>query len=488
MEIGMKKFADIVGADHFYDAPENLEAYSQDHSFVPSRKPLAVVKPRNTDEIKQIIDLANETLIPLIPTSSGLPKFHGDTIPTCPGIVVDLSGLDQVLRVDRRNRVAMIHPGVTFGKLRMALVDSGMVPYTPLLPRSTKSVLASYLEREPITVPKDHWHFNDPIAAGEVIIGDGHRQGFGDTASLSKEEVETGDIIPVYPSGPGAIGWLTMIQGAQGTLGIVPWANVRCRIKPSIQKPFLIPAVALKDIVPFLQKILRPRFVEELFIVNGFALASMLSEEAEGIKKLRIGLPPWVLFLTIAGYERYPEEKVQWKEEQVRETAIREGVELKDAVGEVSAFGLLKTLEKTTDKDRRLRYKESCQVLPFETTLDRTPELAALLIRMAGDYGFPSADLSMYIQPVLQGCQCQCEVVFPYNPGDKREVETVKHLFAAAAQRARDKGAYYSRPYGMLRDITYKDTEVAHVLLKIKNILDPNDIMNSGKLYSLTSD
>jgi FAD/FMN-containing dehydrogenase len=477
------KFRNIVEKNNFYDAPEILEAYSKDYSFVPPRKPLAVIKPKNTDEIKQIIDLANETLTPIIPTSSGFPKFHGDTIPRMSGIVVDLSDLDQVLRVDRRNRVAMIDPGVTFGKLRMALKESGMVPYTPLLPRSTKSVLASLLEREAITVPKDHWNFNDPIAGGEVVIGDGHIQGFGDTAGHSKKEVERGEVIPVCPSGPGAIGWLTMIQGAQGTLGIVRWAVVRCRIKPCNQKPFLIPALTLKDVLPFLQKILRPRFVEELFILNAFGLASIFSEDPEEIKRLRTTLPPWVLFLNIAGYERYPEEELEWKEEQVKETAAREGVELKNAVGGVSALSLLRTLEKTADKDRRLRYKGSCQILPFETTLDKTPELTALIARVAGDYGYPSGDLSIYIQPVIQGCQCQCEVAFPYNPEDTQELETVKNLFPVAAQRMSDMGAYYSRPYGMLADITFKDTTVVKVLRKIKSILDPNDIMNSGKLY-----
>jgi FAD/FMN-containing dehydrogenase len=483
MEIVMKKFMDIVGVDHFSDSPEILEAYSKDHSFVPSRKPLAVIKPKNTDEIKEIIDLANETLIPIIPTSSGFPKFHGDTIPTIPGIVLDLSTLDQVLRVDRRNRVAMIDPGVTFGKLRMALKDSGMVPYTPLLPRSTKSVLASYLEREPITIPKDHWNFNDPIAGGQVIIGDGHLQGFGDTASYTKEEVITGDVVPVSPQGPSSIGWLTMIQGAQGTLGIVPWMGVRCRVKPSIEKSFFIPGQTLNDIIPFLQKILQRRFVEELFILNAFALATTLSEDAKEIKKLQAALPPWILFLNIAGYERYPKEKVEWKEEQVRQTATWAGVELKDSVGGVSAFNFLRTLKKTADKDRKLRYKDSCQVLPFETILGRTPDLATLVVRIAGDCGYPAADLSIYIQPIIQGCQVQCEVVFPYNPEDISEVETVRNLFETAAQRMRKMGAYYSRPYNTLADIIYKDAEVLNVLRKIKNILDPNDIMNSGKLY-----
>jgi len=198
----LEKFADIVGSDHFFQDEEILEAYSKDHSFAPRRKPLAVIKPSCTDDIKRIIDLANETLTNIIPTSSGFPKFHGDTVPTCPGVVVDLSQLDRVLRVDRRNTIAIIEPGVTFGALRSRLEEKGMVPYTPLLPRSTKSVLASALEREPIIIPKDHWDFSDPLAGGEVVIGDGHIQGFGDSAGRSKEELETGEAIPVIPWKP----------------------------------------------------------------------------------------------------------------------------------------------------------------------------------------------------------------------------------------------------------------------------------------------
>jgi FAD/FMN-containing dehydrogenase len=473
----------IVGVDHFYDAPEILEAYSKDHSFAPPRKPLAVLKPTERDQIRKIVSLANDTLMTIIPTSSGFPKFNGDTIPACPGIVLDLSDLAKVIRVDRRNKVAIVEPGVTFGKLRTALDNEGMVPYTPLLPRSTKSVLASALEREPITLPKDHWDFNDPIAGGEVIIGDGHIQGFGDSAGHTKEEVEKGEAVPVIPLGPSSIGWLNMIQGAQGTLGIVSWASVRCRIKPSIQKPFFIPAQDLREIVSLMQMILRRRFSEEIFVVNNFVLASILSEEAKGIKKLQASLPPWVLFFNIAGYARYPEKEIEWKEEQAMEMAAREGKELKDAMEGISAIKLLKVLEGTAEKDRRLRFKDSCQILPFSTTLDRTPELTVLVGRIAGEHGYSPADIGIYVQPVIQGCECQCEVSYPYSPNDRQETERVRNLYRATANELSYKGAYYSRPYGILADITYRDPEILNVLRKIKGILDPNDILSSGKIY-----
>jgi len=66
-------------------------------------------------------------------------------------------------------------------------------------------VLASALEREPIIIPKDHWEFTDPLAGGEVIIGDGHMQGFGDSAGRTKKEVETEKAIPSYRLGPSNI-------------------------------------------------------------------------------------------------------------------------------------------------------------------------------------------------------------------------------------------------------------------------------------------
>jgi FAD/FMN-containing dehydrogenase len=481
--MSLGKFADIAGPDRFYDAPETLEAYSKDHSFTTPRKPLAVMKPRHTDDIKEIIDLANETLVNIIPTSSGFPKFHGDTIPACAGITLDLSDLNQVLRVDRRNKIAIIEPGVTFGKLRYKLEEQGMVPYTPLLPRSTKSVLTSALEREPITIPKDHWDFNDPLAGGQVVIGDGHVQGFGDSAGRSKKEIEDGTAVPVFPLGPSNIGWLTMIQGAQGTLGIVRWASVRCRTKPSIQRPSFVVTEDLREIIPFVQKVLKPRLVEEIFIINSFSLANVISEEVNEIRNLRSILPKWALFVNVAGYERYPEEEVAWKEAHLKELASQDKLVLRDAVSGFSATSLLKILERTSDKDRRLRYKDSCQVLPFSTILDKMTELTLCLTRIAEDYAYPSTDLSIYIQPIIQGCQCDCEVVFPYNPHDKQETEQVRKLFITAAKEMNNIGAYYSRPYGPLADITYKDSGVANILRKIKGILDPNDIMNSGKLY-----
>ena len=143
-----EKLVKIVGAGNVSHEPATLNEYSKDMSFVNTVKPDYVVKPRNAGDVEKIVKLANETLTPLVPVSSGPPHFRGDTVPGIGGaVIVDLSGMKKIIRVDRRNRVAMCEPGVTFDELIPAVAKEGLRLNMPLLPRKSKSVIGSMLER-----------------------------------------------------------------------------------------------------------------------------------------------------------------------------------------------------------------------------------------------------------------------------------------------------------------------------------------------------
>ncbi|MFL9829177.1 FAD-binding oxidoreductase, partial [Rhodoplanes sp. SY1] len=109
---------DIFGPDAVFDDPDLLDAYAHDESFAESVKPQFVVRPKTTEQVQALVKLANTTRTPLVPVSSGAPHFHGDTVPSAAeAIIVDLSGMKGILRVDPRNRIAVIEPGVTFAEL-----------------------------------------------------------------------------------------------------------------------------------------------------------------------------------------------------------------------------------------------------------------------------------------------------------------------------------------------------------------------------------
>jgi len=171
----------LVGEKNVLDDPTTLEGYSKDQSFTQTIKPRFVVRPSNVDEVQKIVGWANETRTPLVPVSSGPPHFHGDTIPSVPGaIIVDLSGMKRIINIDRRNRMAVVEPGVTYSELEPALAAKGLTLSKPLLPRANKSVVTSLLEREPRLNCRMQWSSLDPLRCLEIVWGDGNRLWTGD--------------------------------------------------------------------------------------------------------------------------------------------------------------------------------------------------------------------------------------------------------------------------------------------------------------------
>ena len=174
----------IVGKGNVLDDPETLKAYSRDESFVLPIKPWLCVKPKNVDEVQAIVKWANQTETPLVPVSSGPPRFHGDTVPSATGaVIVDLSRMKRIIKIDRRNRIAHIEPGVTYPQLQPELAREGLRLTTPLVPRANKSVVASLLEREPTLIPRHQWAALDPLRCTEVVWGDGQKFVTGDAGN-----------------------------------------------------------------------------------------------------------------------------------------------------------------------------------------------------------------------------------------------------------------------------------------------------------------
>jgi len=129
-ERGMAKIEDlarVVGKKQVVTGEEERSAYKDDASFVAGKMPQCVVRPRNTEEVQKIVRLANDTHSALVPCSSKGPRTRGDTVPAVDdAVIVDLSGMDAIVRIDKRNKVAMVEPGVSFGVLQDAAAKEGL--------------------------------------------------------------------------------------------------------------------------------------------------------------------------------------------------------------------------------------------------------------------------------------------------------------------------------------------------------------------------
>jgi FAD/FMN-containing dehydrogenase len=484
--IERKQLVGIVGAANVSSDKARLDEFSHDVSFVNPITPVNVVRASDAAEIKKLVKLANETRTPLVPVSSGAPHFRGDTVPGIGGaVVVDLSGMKKIINVDRARRVAMVEPGVTFGELIPAAAKEGIRLNMPLLPKKSKTVVASLLEREPVLMPKYQWDISDPLACVEVIFGNGEEFRTGQAAGPgSIEEQWAVGGVQKAPYGPGVTSWHRLVQGAQGTMGIVTWASMRCELVPDLEEAFVVGSSNLNSLMDMAAWLIRLRMVNECFILNNTNLAAILAKRSKDYQALKNTLPPWVLFYNVAGYEVLPEERVSSNIEDITGITQRLGLEARKAAGDISANEILKTVQQPSAEPYwKLRYKGSCEDIFFLTINDKVEGLINTMKSAAGKAEYPISDIGIYLQPIVQGTGMHCEFNLFYNPEDASETRRVRNLSTSATRSLLDGGAFFSRPYGENTSlILNRDAATVEVLNTLKNIFDPNHVMNPGKI------
>ena len=234
-------------------------------------------------------------------------------------------------------------------------------------------------------------------------------------------------------------------------MGIVTWASMRCEILPSLEEPFVVGSSKLDTLLELASWLIRLRMVNECFILNNTNLAAIFAKKwPADYQKLKDALPAWTLFYTVAGYEYLPEERVSSYIKDITDLTQRLGVEAAKAAGGISANEILKAVQKPSGEPYwKLRYKGACQDIFFLTINDKLEGQIEVMDDLADKAGYPTSDMGVYIQPIVQGTGCHCEFNLFYDPGNSRELNRVKELIRLSHQRTlMAKGAFFSRPYG----------------------------------------
>ena len=327
--------------------------------------------------------------------------------------------------------------------------------------------------------PKYQWNLLEPLRSLEIVWGNGDKfYSGGGTFRGEKEEDWQEGKVPLVGPGPGQLDFYKFVSAAQGSMGIVTWASVKCEVFAEYRKLFFIPAGRLEDLIDFTYKILKFRFGDELFIMNNTGLASILANDPDEIAALRETLPPWTVIVGLA------KEKVEAQENDIRDIAQQFGLKMAPALSGCRGGELLDLILKpSTEPYWKLRYKGGSQEIFFLTTLDKTPSFVDTRVAAANEHQYPAPDIGVYLQPVHQGVGCHCEFILPFNRENQAEILKTQALFRDVSFKLLRQGAFFSRPYGIWAEMVYNaDARTTMVTQKIKEIFDPNNVMNPGKL------
>lgn len=467
------------------DAAEARHAFAADADAAGQRAPRTILRPAGTEQVLQLLQWANDSGAAVVPVSSTGRRRRGDTVPQVDdAVIADLSGMNRLLHADSRDKIAIVEPGVDFARIDRLLQPHGLRAFRPLAPRAGKSVVASHLEREPLIAANDHWDVADPFGGTHLVLGNGQALPTGTAGSeLPLDRQLALGHRQMVPVGPTNIDPLRVVQGAQGTLGIMTWAALYCERIPSAETAWFCPAPALEPLQHLARDIVHRRLGNAVFIVDQVQLALLLAGDRDTFLRRRSQLPAWTLFVSAAAGRQRPAEKLAWQRADVEHCARTHGSAARTELAGCRAQDLLQALRQPGPVSFRDRPLGAHRELFFLHQLLRIGPFEPLVRQTLAQAGFGDWPLGTYVQPTAQGVNCHVEFTLPFDPQDRAVAARLDEAWHLAARRCAEVGGFFSRPYGRWAEFAYGRDSGGRTLQRLaKSLFDPRNVMNPGRL------
>ena len=256
----IEQFKKIVGEGFVFTDEESLNNYAHDETENLHFLPDIVIKPRSADEISAIMRLCNEYKIPLTPRGAGT-GLSGGALPHLGGVLLSMERMNSILEIDERNLQVTTEPGVITEVLQNAVKEKGLF-YPP-----------------------------DPSSRGSCFIGGNIAENSGGPKAVKYGVVKdyvlnlelvlpTGEIIwtgaNVLKNSTG-YNLTQLVVGSEGTLGIVTKIVLKLLPFPKYDLLMLVPFNSLEKAGAAVSAIFRAGFTPsamELVEINALKIVS----------------------------------------------------------------------------------------------------------------------------------------------------------------------------------------------------------------------
>lgn len=221
-EAAKQLFIQIVGRENYDDSKAGRLVYSYDATPQFQAIPEAVMAPRNTKEVSEIVKVCAEYRIPIVPRGSGTNLCAG----TCPiegGIVLLFKHMNRILEIDEDNLTATVQPGVITLDLIKSVEEKGL--FYPPDPSSMKisTIGGNINENSGGLRGLKYGVTRDYVLGLEAVLANG-------------DVIRTGGKLAKDVAGYDLT---RLLVGSEGTLGIITEATLKLVPMPEAKKTML---------------------------------------------------------------------------------------------------------------------------------------------------------------------------------------------------------------------------------------------------------
>ncbi|MGG2939448.1 glycolate oxidase subunit GlcD [Heyndrickxia faecalis] len=462
IETGAKeKLIQVVGRENYDDTQAGRLVYSYDASPQFQSMPDAVVAPRNKEEVQKIVKICNKHRIPIVPRGSGSNLCAG----TCPiegGIVLLFKHMNKILEIDEENLTVTVEPGVITLDMIKAVEAKGL--FYPPDPSSMKisTIGGNINENSGGLRGLKYGVTRDYVLALEAVLANG-------------EVIRTGGKLAKDVAGYDLT---RLLVGSEGTLAVITEATLKLVPMPEAKKTMLALYQDIEACAQTVSDIIANRIIPAT--LEFLDQPTLQAVEAFA----HIGLPTNVKAVLLIEQDG-PQEVVERDIEKIADICRKQhAVDVKVAASPEHAEALMTARRSALSALARLKPTTILE----DATVPRS-EVAKMVVainEIAEKYGLHIGTFGHAGDGNLHPT-CLADI------RDQDEMERVEKAFAEIFQKAIELGGTITGEHGVgMAKAPYLEWKLGKpgisVMNAIKNALDPNHILNPGKVFAKETD
>ena len=465
----LEELVSIVGKENATAAKHIRYAYSYDLSFVKPKLPDYVVMATTVEQIQNIMKFANREKIPVVPYTAGT-NIGGLCIPERGGILLDLKRMNKIIRIDDESHYAVIEPGVSHAQLATELYKYNLRWSWPVGPPSASS--SSCAISHGIGGLSGRYGLNsEEITSMEVVLPTGELVRVG---SCAIQEDSWHSVLPL-PQLDGLFkGWL-------GTSGVVTKIGLRVHPIPPVLKVFTVSTQNIEDMVSYMRNLGNYEICDDLTAVSWWL--AQVPIPSPYIPKPD-NAPEWFCFGTTFSWTEKEKEAREEMWQMTLEEEQKKGTSIKYAEYPEEALKARTQLPSQIVGSTKNYTKMAGGGISWPGTFTPVNKWAPVYNewkKILIDHNLSPSVRATNYRGVHYG---MLRAMIPFNKKSPEATENARQAIVECLKVDLDAGGI---PYKPPVDFAAEINKRAHpgylsLLRRVKKLLDPNDIMNSGKL------